>query len=145
MKTKTLLETIAAGFLLLLLASGCYFPHAGLEAQWEPELAVGVELPKDLLSSAPKKDYTAVIELNYIEETDFTFEKTYRFKLKDLDRKKGDIKLKGLPVGDLTLTLSIGCNDKGFWVVEYTGTSEPFAIRARKQAKVMITLVPLAA
>jgi hypothetical protein len=141
MKRRALFSSIILVVLVSVLASGCYFPHASPEP--EPELELGVELPKDLAAKAPKKDYTAVIELHYVEEPAFEVETSYRFKLKDLDKKKGSIKLKGLPVGELTLTLSIGAKDKGSWVVEYTGTSEPFTIEPKKQAKVKISLEPV--
>lgn len=141
MKKKTLAKSIALGLSLLILASGCYFPHVSLES--ESELELGVELPKDLVSEGSKKDYSAVIELHYVEEPASQVATLYRFKLKDLDKKKGNVKLKGLPAGELTLSMSIGYKDQGSWVVEYTGISDPFTIAAKKQAQVKIRLEPV--
>jgi hypothetical protein len=141
MKTKTLAKSIALGLSLLVVAPGCYFPHVSLEP--ESELGLVVELPKDLVSEASKKDYSAVIELHYVEEPAYQAVTLHRFKLKDLDKKKGNVKLKGLPVGELTLSMSIGYKDKGSWVVEYAGTSERFTIEAKKQAQVKIRLEPV--
>jgi hypothetical protein len=142
MKIKVLPRFLIAGLFICILASGCYFPHSALER--EPELDLSVTLPKSLASKAPKRDYTAVIELNYVEEPSIAMETTFRLKLKHLEKKNGSLKLKGLPAGDLTLTLTIEYYDKGSWIAEYSGTSEQFSIRAKKQAKVRLQLAPVA-